>query len=136
MAEITIRSQSPYYDDFDATKDYVQVLFRPGYPVQARELTTLQSFLQEQTTRLGDAIFADGGIVKSAELTVTEDVHQMVLSGSGNSVYTSAGALNTATLTTIENLVGTVISDQNDTIQARVIASPNGVNTTSQIGNI
>ena len=28
---------SPYYDDFDETKNYHRVLFRPGYAVQARE---------------------------------------------------------------------------------------------------
>ena len=29
---------SPYYDDFDRDNDYYRVLFKPGYPVQAREL--------------------------------------------------------------------------------------------------
>ena len=31
---------SPYYDDFDASKNFYKVLFKPGFPVQARELTT------------------------------------------------------------------------------------------------
>ena len=39
---------SPYYDDFDPTDNFHRVLFRPGFSVQARELTTLQSILQNQ----------------------------------------------------------------------------------------
>ena len=29
----------PWYDDFDETKNYHRILFRPGRAVQARELT-------------------------------------------------------------------------------------------------
>ena len=32
---------SPYYNDYDETKDFYNILFRPGYAVQARELTQL-----------------------------------------------------------------------------------------------
>jgi len=39
---------TPYYDDFDPTKGFHRILFRPGYPVQARELTQVQSMLQNQ----------------------------------------------------------------------------------------
>ena len=48
MAQKTNLNISPYYDDFDSEKNFYKVLFRPGYPVQARELTTLQSVLQNQ----------------------------------------------------------------------------------------
>ena len=34
---------SPYYDDYDTSKDFLRVLFRPGYPLQARELTQSHS---------------------------------------------------------------------------------------------
>jgi hypothetical protein len=33
--------------------NYYKVLFKPGYPVQARELTTLQSILQNQIEQFG-----------------------------------------------------------------------------------
>ena len=29
----------PYYDDFDETKNFHRILFRPGAAVQGRELT-------------------------------------------------------------------------------------------------
>ena len=48
MAQKTDLNISPYYDDFDIDKNFYKVLFKPGFPVQARELTTLQSILQNQ----------------------------------------------------------------------------------------
>ena len=51
---------SPYYDDFDRDNDYYRVLFKPGYPVQARELTTMQSMLQSQLEKFSDHFFKEG----------------------------------------------------------------------------
>ena len=47
----------PYYDDFDPTKNFHRVLFKPGSAVQARELTQSQSILQDQVTKFADNIF-------------------------------------------------------------------------------
>ena len=44
---------SPYYDDYDENKDYHRMLFRPAVPLQARELTQLQTILQQQIERFG-----------------------------------------------------------------------------------
>ena len=60
----------PYYDDFDETKNYHKILFRPGYAVQARELTQLQSILQNQVERFGNHVFRDGSKVYGAESAV------------------------------------------------------------------
>lgn len=54
---------NPYYDDFDDTKNYHRILFRPGYAVQARELTQLQTQIQDQINRFGKHIFTNGSIV-------------------------------------------------------------------------
>jgi hypothetical protein len=54
---------TPYFDDFDATKDYYRVLFRPGVAVQVRELNQLQSILQNQITNVGDHLFKEGSMV-------------------------------------------------------------------------
>ena len=50
---------TPYYDDFDATKNFHRVLFRPGYAIQARELTQLQTILQNQVTQFNNHVFKD-----------------------------------------------------------------------------
>ena len=46
MAQTTNLNVSPYFDDYSEYQNYHKVLFKPGYPVQARELTGLQSILQ------------------------------------------------------------------------------------------
>ena len=63
MAQKTDLNISPYYDDFDSEKNFYKVLFKPGYPVQARELTTLQSILQDQVKSFGSHIFKEGSVV-------------------------------------------------------------------------
>jgi hypothetical protein len=54
---------SPYFDDYNETKDYYKILFRPGVAVQARELNQYQTILQKQIERFGDNIFKRGTIV-------------------------------------------------------------------------
>ena len=73
MAIETNLNQSPYFDDFDESKNFHRVLFRPGFAVQARELTQLQTILQNQVERFGNEILVDGTIVTGAALRV-EDV--------------------------------------------------------------
>ena len=64
----------PYYDDYDSTKDYHRVLFKPSYPVQARELTQLQTILQSQIERFGDNILVEGTIVDGCNFSRLEGV--------------------------------------------------------------
>ena len=54
---------NPYNDDFEDTKRFLRILFKPGYSVQARELTQLQTLLQNQISKFGDHIFRDGSLV-------------------------------------------------------------------------
>ena len=54
MPQETNLNVSPYFDDFDKNKNFSRVLFKPGSPVQARELTTLQSILQNQIEKFED----------------------------------------------------------------------------------
>ena len=63
MAQQTNLNVAPYFDDFNPSNDYHRVLFKPGYPVQARELTTLQSILQNQIERFGQHFFKEGAKV-------------------------------------------------------------------------
>ena len=63
MSQQTNLNVSPYFDDFDANNDYHKVLFKPGVPVQARDLTTLQSILQNQIEKFGQHFFKEGAKV-------------------------------------------------------------------------
>ena len=63
MAQQTNLNVSPYFDDFDPKSGYHKVLFKPGYPVQARELSGLQSILQNQLEKFGQHFFKEGAKV-------------------------------------------------------------------------
>ena len=63
MSQQTNLNVAPYFDDFNANNDYHKVLFKPGVPVQARELTTLQSILQNQIEKFGQHFFKEGAKV-------------------------------------------------------------------------
>ena len=60
---------SPYYDDFDPNDKFHRVLFRPGFAVQARELTTLQSILQNQVEKHGRHFFKEGAMVIPGQIS-------------------------------------------------------------------
>jgi hypothetical protein len=55
---------APYYDDYSEDKNFHKVLFKPAVAVQARELTQLQTILQNQVERFGENILKQGSIVK------------------------------------------------------------------------
>lgn len=58
----------PYYDDFNEDKNFKRILFRPGYAVQARELTQIQTILQNQIERFGQHIFENGSPVIGGDI--------------------------------------------------------------------
>lgn len=62
-------NQSPYFDDFTETKRFHRILFRPGRAVQARELTQLQTILQNQIERFANEVLVDGTVVTGVGLT-------------------------------------------------------------------
>ena len=63
---------NPYYDDFDETKNYHRILFRPGYAVQARELTQLQTQLQDQISKFGKHVFKNGSLVLGGQRSIED----------------------------------------------------------------
>ena len=69
MSQKTNLNISPYYDDFDKAKNYYRTLFKPGFPVQARELTGLQSILQNQIESFGSHMFKEGSMVIPGSVT-------------------------------------------------------------------
>ena len=79
MAQKTDLNVSPYYDDFDSSKNYVKSLFRPGFAIQARELTQLQSALQNQVARFGEHIFKEGSMIIPGQVSVLPNYHSLKL---------------------------------------------------------
>jgi hypothetical protein len=67
MALDTNFNANPYYDDYDEDKKFLRMLFKPGFAVQARELTQLQTILQKQVERFGDHVFKKGSIITGGQ---------------------------------------------------------------------
>lgn len=65
----------PYFDDFDISKKYYRVLFKPRFAVQARELTQLQTTLQNQIEQFGDNIYKEGSIIKGCNFTELRELN-------------------------------------------------------------
>lgn len=108
----------PYYDDFETAtavdglspkEKYYKVLFRPGHAVQGRELTQLQSILQNQVTQFGKHFFEEGSMVIPGHSTLESKLDYV-------KVTTNAGA---ATLT---SLVGLTFTGATTGLTAKVVA--------------
>ena len=95
----TTLAGTPYNDDFDETKKFHRVLFRPSFPVQARELTQLQTILQNQVERFGNSVYKNGSIIKGCAPTVISDASYFVINDDNfeiaNTVYENAVAYGT-----------------------------------------
>jgi hypothetical protein len=103
---------SPYFDDFGKDKDHYKVLFKPGYPVQARELTGLQSILQNQIEQFGNHLFKEGSVVIPGQVSYIDNYYAVEL----QSEY-----LGINILSYLNSLVGKTIRGQNTGVRAYVI---------------
>ena len=73
MPKETNLNVAPYFDDFTPDSNYYKVLYKPGFPVQARELTTMQSILQDQIENMGNHFFKEGAKVIPGSTTFEDD---------------------------------------------------------------
>ena len=112
MPQQTNLNVSPYFDDFDPNSDYYKVLFKPGYPVQARELTTLQSILQNQIEKFGLSFYKDGAKVIPGNFAYNKIYNCVQLNNTFLGVPVNAY---------IGQLVGTTITGQTSGVTATVI---------------
>ena len=80
MPQKTNLNVAPFYDDFDQDKNFYKVLFRPGYSIQARELTQLQSILQNQIEQFGKYSFKQGELVIPGEVGLNTKLNFVKLS--------------------------------------------------------
>ena len=71
---------SPYHDDYNSSKNFYKVLFRPGYSIQTRELTTLQSILQNQIESHGRYHFKQGDLIIPGEIGLNTRLNYVKLS--------------------------------------------------------
>jgi hypothetical protein len=110
----------PYYDDFDAAKNYHRILFKPGFAVQARELTQSQTILQNQITSFADAIFAQNTPISGGKVTVNQNVY-----------YLKLNSLVGTTTISAENFADGTITNADSSVIAKVVYAAESTTTSS-----
>ena len=119
MADFNI---SPYYDDFLSAgadgkqpKDkYYRILFRPSVAIQAREMTQLQTTMQNQITSFGDHMFEEGAMILPGGTALDLEYGFIKLAA----VYNSADVESYRT-----DFQGIVITGQTNGVTAKVVGT-------------
>jgi len=113
-----------YFDDFNvkdvnqgnktvAEKNYLRILFKPGYSVQVREVNQLQSILQSQIDRLGSSIYKDGSAILGGNCTFDNNV---------SAVDISTGTINATSLfTTLANTINVSSGSSQTGVTAKLL---------------
>ena len=109
MAIDTNFNLNPYYDDYNENKNFLRILFKPGFAVQARELTQVQTIFQKQVERMGSAAYRNGTVVTGAETFAQEATYIKL-----NSTY---GGLDLVA----NNFIGQSILSADDSKRAEVV---------------
>ena len=112
MPQETNLNVAPYFDDFTPTSNYYKVLFKPGMPVQARELTTLQSMLQNQVEDIGNHLFKEGSIVIPGATAFRDDFYAIQIDPEFLGVPVSLY---------VDQLVGKIIKGSSSGVTAKVV---------------
>lgn len=113
---------SPYFDDFDASKQYYRVLFKPGTAVQVRELNQLQTILQNQIASFGQNVFKEGSVIKGCSFTFDNNYKYAKLGDTyANSTALTVSDLNGLVATNSRGLKATILT----TASGLVSANPN-----------
>ena len=109
---------SPYYDDFNESKKFHRILFRPSFAVQARELTQSQTILQNQIERVGDHLFKKGAMIIPGQVSIDTSYYAVKITslGSGNTLaqFTTGTILTGGTSGVTAEIVNTVATDGTD----------------------
>jgi hypothetical protein len=111
MPQQTNLNVSPYFDDYSDNSGYHKVLFKPGYPVQARELNNLQSILQNQIEKFGQHFFKEGAKVIPGNTGYNKLYYCIQLNNNFQGVPVSAY---------VDQLVGTKITGRTSGVTAVV----------------
>tara|TARA_B100000131_G_scaffold107675_1_gene104462 strand:+ start:13066 stop:17235 length:4170 start_codon:yes stop_codon:yes gene_type:complete len=88
-----------YKDDFRDSDGYHRILFNSGKALQARELTQVQTFLQNQISRFGNNIFKEGAVVKPGGANLNQKYEFIKLDTTSNSLPTDTSILLDAVFT-------------------------------------
>ena len=111
-------------DDFDETKNYHRVLFKPGVAVQARELTQMQTAIQRQIDYHGQHSFTDGARVVGGKVSLEVEYDYIKVEDTfttGSAAYVTSSYMG--------DYKGSVIQGATSTVKAKVLQVINAAGT-------
>ena len=110
MPQNTNLNVSPYFDDFDASKNYQKVI-QTCDSFTGRELTTLQSILQNQIEKFGQHFFKEGSMVIPSQLSYDDEYTNVQIDETHLGIPVSLY---------LDNLVGKTIGGETSGVTAKV----------------
>lgn len=123
---------SPYYDDYDTSKEFYRILYKPGYAVQARELTQSQTILQKQIGRIGTHLFKEGSMVVPGNFGI-----YTANSSSGPVYYVKVNDVDSSnSAVSIENFLNQTVTGQSTNITAEISDVLDGTQSSSNTKTI
>jgi hypothetical protein len=112
MPQQTNFNVSPYFDDYDESKNYYKVLNKPSRPIQAREINNVQAILQNQIEKFGTHIFKDGSVVIPGNLSIETPLYCVEVESEYNGIPISLY---------YNDLVGKKITGESSGVTAEVV---------------
>ena len=88
----------PFFDDFSEDKNFYKILFKPGVAVQARELTQLQTQIQNQIAKFGDHVFQNGTVILGGERFFESDLLSIKIDSSVNLIDVNVSSFKGKTI--------------------------------------
>lgn len=118
---LKVYNSDPYFDDYSDDKKFYRILYRPGVAVQARELTQMQTIINEQIARFGRHMFEEGAMVIPGGVTLDLEyayikINDLAPNGSDISTY-------------LNEFIGTDITGQTSGVTAKVVNATVGTQT-------
>ena len=112
MAKVYTEQSFPstYKDDFKDSDNYHRILFNSGRALQARELTQMQTIIQQEVARFGRNIFKEGASVNPGGATCNPRYEFIKLNTSTNTLPTP-----------VTSIVGNEFTGQTSGVKVRVL---------------
>ena len=117
-------NRQPYFDDYDESKNFYKILFRPGRAVQTRELNQIQTMIQKQIERFGNHIFREGSLVLGGQIDLDNNVDFVRLNPVDIPQFSQID---------FQSFVGTIVEGQLSGLTAYVIAQQFDSNLATQV---
>jgi hypothetical protein len=118
---------SPFFDDYDETKNYHRVLIKPTTAVQARELNQIQSILQNQIERFGNSIYKDGAVINGCNISFYPQLNYVRLMDNTTARYDANNqVIGTDELIDVNDYLGKVVKSVDTGLMGRILTTKSG----------